>query len=68
MPFVDPRRTASEAATDFARDAATTRGGACSRQTEEQARAELESGRHLLVVEDASQPWGIRFLVCEVDQ
>jgi hypothetical protein len=37
-------------------------------QTEEQVRAEMDPGRHLLVVEDETQPWGLRMIVCEIDR
>lgn len=37
-------------------------------ETAEQVKAHMdEPGRHLLVTEDATQPWGLRMQVIEVD-
>jgi hypothetical protein len=36
-------------------------------ETGEQVKARMEPGRHLLVVEDAAQPFGLRIVVCEID-
>ncbi len=36
-------------------------------QTEEQVRADMEPGRHLLITENETQPWGLRMQVIEID-
>lgn len=35
--------------------------------TAEQVKARMEPGRHLLVVEDETQQWGLSMVVCEID-
>lgn len=37
-------------------------------ETEDEVRARMEPGRHLLVMPDPDAPFQMRFLVCEVDR